>query len=66
MWFEQKRTQVCREVWREDRVSALNVSWVIERVDHITGIISVRFIAVNTPGHGQVNINQQQSTLRKI
>lgn len=46
-------------------MSALNVSWVTEHFDRIIGIISVHFIAVNTLGHAQVNMNHQ-CTIRKI
>lgn len=46
-------------------MSAFNVSWVTEDFDHIIGIVSVHFIAVNTLGHAQVNMNHQ-CTIRKI
>lgn len=45
-----------------DRVSVLNVSWVIEDFDHIIVIVSVNFIVVSTLGHAQVNMNHQKDT----
>lgn len=46
-------------------MSALNVRSVIEDFDHIIGIVSMRFIVVNTLGHAQVSMNHQ-CTIGKI